>query len=63
MRSSGMTTSASKLSCILGLFSLQPQARKPSRTVAACRATIRPRSLDINPAIGRVDLADHLLRP
>ena len=52
-RSSGITTKASRLNCIFGLFILQPHWRKPASTEAACSATSSALRSDIIPAIGK----------
>ena len=55
-----MTTSASRDNCMLGLFKLQPQARKPFRIVFAFLATFSAFSVDINPPMVKLDQADDL---
>src|SRR5258708_20360092 len=51
MRSSGITTNASRDNCIFGLFSLQPQDRKPARIVSVFLSTTSTLSLDMSPPI------------
>ncbi len=55
-RSSGITTSPRRLSCMLGLFSVQPHSRNPRRTLAAATATSEAGRSDIRPAIGSATL-------